>query len=180
MSGNRRHHLLRTWILPLVLLAIAAPASAAAKLIHMNNGKVLRVESVQADGEWLVVVLDGGHTLGIQAGLVARVVDDLGDDNDFGTSLNVVTSGRYVPRGRSGGFSNRQGGRGTAANALTENSNTPRRPSQPQPGGVTVPQGQTPGAGVQPGTGTQAQPGVNLTPATPSRRPRVGTRPNNN
>ena len=180
MSGNRRHALLRTWVLPWVLLVMAVPASAA-KLIHMNNGKVLRVESVKAEGEWLVVELDGGHTLGIRAGLVAQVEDDLGDNNDFGTSLNVVTSGRYVPRGRSGGFSNRQGGRATPKNALTEGSNSTPRPSQVQPGGVTVPLGQKLGPGIQPGTGTKipaAQAGVNL---SPGRRPnRVGRRPGNN
>ena len=175
MSGKRSHHLLRTWILPLVLLAMAAPASAAAKLIHMNNHKVLRVESVVADGEWLVATLDGGHTLGIRAELVALVEDDLGDDNDFGTSLNVVTSGRYVPRGRANaGFRNRQGGRATPNNALTEG-----RASQPQPGGVVVPPGQKPGPGVQTQAGqpTPAQ-GLNLTPAAPSRR--IRNRPPNN
>jgi hypothetical protein len=184
MSGKRSHRLLRTWILPLVLLALAAPASAAAKLIHMHNGKVLRAESVKAEGEWLVVALDGGSTLGIRAELVAQVEDDLGDDNDFGTSLNVVTSGRYVPRGRSdGGFRNRQAGRGTPNNALTDKT-TPRA-SQPQPGGViaqpgvvTVPPGQRPGRGVQPGTDQQPAQGLNLTPSVPRRR--LGTRPKNN
>lgn len=182
MSGNRSHRVLRTWILPLVLLAMAAPAGAAAKLIHMNNGKVLRVESVQADGEWLMVTLDGGHTLGIRAGLVAQVEDDLGDDNDFGESLNVVTSGRYVPRGRAAGLSNRRG-RGSRNNALTKGGQETPRASQPQPGGVVVPPGQKPGPGVQPGTGQQVQPGqpgTNLTPAL-GRRGRVpSTRPNNN
>jgi len=173
MSGKRSHRLLRTWILPLVLLALAVPASAAAKLIHMHNGKVLRAESVKAEGEWLVVALDGGSTLGIRAELVAQVEDDLGDDNDFGTSLNVVTSGRYVPRGR-GGLSNRQGGRATANNPLTE-----PRASQPQPGGVTVPPGQKPGPGVQPGTVQPTQSGLNLTPGAPSRRIQ-SRRPNNN
>jgi hypothetical protein len=188
MSGKRSHHLLRTWILPLVLLAIAVPASAAAKLIHMHNGKVLRVESVQADGEWLVVALDGGHTLGLRAELVARVEDDLGEGNEFGVSPNVVTSGRYVPRGRSGGgFSNRQGGaRANRNNALTENS-TPSA-SQPQPGVAVVP-GRRPGVAVVPGRqpapgmqtqGGQPQPaqGLNLTPAAPSRR--IRNRPSNN
>ena len=170
MSGKRSRRLLRTWILPLVLLAMAAPASAA-KLIHMNNGKVLRVESVKADGQWLVVTLDGGHTLGIPAGLVAQVADDLGEGNDF--EPNVVTSGRYVPRGR-GGLSNRQGGRATANNPLTE-----PRASQPQPGGVTVPPGQKPGPGVQPGTVQPTQSGLNLTPGAPSRRIQ-SRRPNNN
>ena len=178
MSGKRSHRLLRTWILPLVLLAMAAPASAAAKLIHMHNGKVLRAESVKADGEWLVVALDGGHTLGIRAELVAQVEDDLGDNNDFGTSLNVVTSGRYVPRGRrDAGIRNRQGGR--ASNPLTERA-TPRA-SQPQPGGVTITPGQSqkPGPGLQT-QGGQPQPvqGLNLTPSKPSRR--LGNRANNN
>ncbi len=174
MSGKRSHHLLRTWILPLVLLAMAAPASAAAKLIHMNNHKVLRVESVKADGEWLVATLDGGHTLGIRAELVALVEDDLGEDNDFGTSLNVVTSGRYVPRGRSGGFNR---GRATPNNALTER--TKPRASQPQPGGVAVPPGRNapPGMQTQQG-GQQPAQGVNLTPGR--RTPRLANRPRNN
>ena len=177
MYGMRSHRLLSTWILPLVLLAMAAPASAAAKLIHMNNQKVLRVESVKADGQWLVATLEGGNTLGIRAELVARVEDDLGDDNDFGTSLNVVTSGRYVPRGRSGGF-NRQSGRTTPNNALTQ-GRTPRA-SQPQPGGVVVPAGQKAPPGMQTQNGGQQQPaqGVNLAPGR--RIPRLSNRPRNN
>ncbi len=178
MSGKRSHRLLRTWILPLVLLAMAAPASAAARLIHMNNQKVLRVESVKADGQWLVATLEGGNTLGIRAELVARVEDDLGDDNDFGTSLNVVTSGRYVPRGRSGGF-NRQSGRTTPNNALTQGRKP--RASQPQPAGVAVlPAGRNATPGMQTQNGGQQQPaqGVNLTPG--SRIPRLANRPRNN
>ena len=75
MSGKRPHRLPQTGMLLalLALLAMATPAAAAAKLIHMNNGKVLRVQSVKADGEWLVVDLEGGHTLGIRAELVAEV-----------------------------------------------------------------------------------------------------------
>ncbi len=179
MSGNRSHRLLRTWILPLVLLAMAVPASAAARLIHMKNQKVLRVVSVEADGEWLLATLDGGHTLGIRAELVAWVEDDLGNNNDFGTSPNVVTSGRYVPRGRSAGFSNRQGGRATPKNALTEGSKA--RAAQVQPGVAVVQPGQSrkapPGMQTQQG-GSQATSGVNLTPGAPSRR--FGKRPSNN
>ena len=189
MSGKRTHRLLRTWILPLTLLAMAAPAGAAAKLIHMNNGKVLRVESVQADGEWLMVALEGGHSLGIRAALVAQVEDDLGDDNDFGEALNVVTSGRYVPRGRANAaFSNRQGGRARTNNALTEEKDPNAAvPAQPTPGGVVVPPGQQRGVGVQPGTGQRVQPGAVQPGAaqqgrnlTPSRRSGFRNRPNNN
>jgi len=176
-------------MLLLILLALATPAGAAAKLIHMNNGKVLRVESVKADGEWLVVALDGGHSMGIQANLVAQVSDDLGDDNDFGEALNVVTSGRYVPRGRADGFSNR-GGRGNRNNALTQPGKNPNASAaapatQPQPGvaagAVVIPPGQRPGPSVQSNTGQKqpGQQGLNLSPAA-SRRQRVGTRPNNN
>jgi len=176
MSGKRSHRILRTWILALVLLALATPVSAAARLVHMHNGKVLRAESVAADGAWIVVTLDGGHTLGIPAHLVAQVEDDLGNNNDFGTSPNVVTSGRYVPRGRSAGFSNRQGGRATPKNALTEGSKA--RAAQVQPGVAAVP-GQIrqapPGMQTQQG-GSQATSGVNLTPAAPSRF----KRPSNN
>ncbi len=175
MSGKRSHRLLRTWILPLVLLAVAAPAGAAARLIHMQNGKVLRAESVTADGEWLVVDLDGGDSLGFRAELVALVEVDLGVDNVFGTSLNVVTSGRYVPRGRSGGF-NRQSGRTTPNNALTEG----RKPgaSQPQPGGVVVPAGQKVPPDMQNGGQQRPAQGVNLTPGR--QIPRLANRPRNN
>jgi hypothetical protein len=186
MSGKRLHHLLHTGMLLLILLALATPAAAAAKLIHMNNGKVMRVESVEADGEWLVVALDGGHSMGIRAELVAEVTDDLGDDNDFGEALNVVTSGRYVPKGRADGFSNRQGGRSSRSNALDPNKKP--RASQPQPGGtaapaipatgaVVIPPGQRPGPSVQSNTGTQPRQGLS---AAASRRQIRSNRPNNN
>ena len=47
MSGNRPHRWLRTLILLVALLSLALPAGAAAKLIHMQNGKVLRAKNVE-------------------------------------------------------------------------------------------------------------------------------------
>jgi hypothetical protein len=159
------------WLLPALWLVAPVPAQAVQKLIHMNNGKVLRAESVERDGDWLMATLDGGHVLGIQAILVHEVVDDLGEDNDTGANLNVVTSGRYVPRGGgSSRFSSRRGRNANPSNPLTEQPQPPAQEEKPpEPAGAVV------GGAVVPG-----QPGVVTPQPGASRRRNLAGRTRSN
>lgn len=131
------------------------PALAKNQLIHMHNGKVLGVESVEEDGDWLMVTLTGGNLLGIESRLVELIEDDLGEDNDTGLSLNVVTSGRYVPRGGSNRTSRRSVGTSSTRDPLAGRQ---PRASQAQPGGTVV--GNPNRAGVQAGAQSGTQPGA--------------------
>jgi len=85
----------------LVVLAAALavpPASAAIKLVHMNNGRVLKAEKVDRDGDWIMAALEGGNTIGFLASEVQFVEDDPLGREDAGAVANVVTSGREVVR----------------------------------------------------------------------------------
>ena len=87
--------------LALLLLLASSPASADAQLVHMTNGKTVRAESVEPQGDWLLVTLEGGGVIGVLADTVEQVEEDLfPESGELGSELNVVTSGRYVPRGR--------------------------------------------------------------------------------
>ena len=79
-------------------LADGSPATAATKLIHMNNGRVLKAETVEDDGEWILATLAGGHEIGFPVSTVFKVVDDPSGSAEVGGPLNVVTSGRDVGR----------------------------------------------------------------------------------
>lgn len=100
---------------PASLVCLASfPATAGAQLIHMTNGKVVRAEGVEPDGEWLMVTLHGGGVVGVLAHTVERVEEDLlPGSEELGSELNVVTSGRYVPRGRRSSARSRSSRRST-------------------------------------------------------------------
>ena len=120
----------------LVWISVApATAQEKAKLIHMSNGKILVATAVVQDGAWVRVTLKGGHEVGIQAVLIDFVEDDLGGIAEaVGQNLNVVTSGRFVPR--SSTFS---GNRQRTNNPLDQQAGAQR--GQPAAGVVTRPGG---------------------------------------
>jgi hypothetical protein len=65
----------------------------------MQNGKVIRAAEVREDGEWLILMLTGGHTVGIERRLVTQVENDLNAEEDAGLAINRVTGGRdYAPQ----------------------------------------------------------------------------------
>jgi hypothetical protein len=177
--------LILTATLGLLVWISVAPATAQekAKLIHMSNGKILVATAVVQDGAWVRATLEGGHEVGIQAALVEFVEDDLGGIAEaVGQNLNVVTSGRFVPR--SSTFSaSRQRNNNPLEGKAGAQGGQPAAGAVTLPGGVARPGVATPGAqpGVQP---AQAIPGVqpiqqgigrNQQPAG-SRRRNIGSR----
>jgi len=83
------------WLLPSAVVA-------SGKLITMKNGRVLRAEKVRTEGEDLVAVLEGGHTMEFPSVVVAAVEDDLAGNETAAGPLNVIRSGR--DGGGGGGF----------------------------------------------------------------------------
>jgi hypothetical protein len=93
-----RRRLARTITLSTALLAAAtlatAPAPAAVKLIHMNNGRTLKARAVERQGDWIFAILEGDSKIGFPADAVERIEDDPLGREDLGARTNVVTSGR--------------------------------------------------------------------------------------
>lgn len=81
----------------LVLAASALPAGAIVQLIHMHNGKILKAQTVEEDGDWLMATLEGGSTIGFPRDEVALVEPDPLGRDEIGVPANVVTSGRELP-----------------------------------------------------------------------------------
>jgi hypothetical protein len=88
-----------------VLLGTAA-AAADTQLVQLTNGRTIRAESVEPSDSWLMVTVAGGGIVGIPADAVDRIEDDLLPPSaELGNEVNVVTSGRYIPRSRGFGRS---------------------------------------------------------------------------
>lgn len=135
-----------TLVVSLVGVAALTTSHAVAgnQLVHMTNGKTLRAESVEPEGDWLVVTVPGGNVVGILASTVRRVEADLAPEPEgLGSGLNVVTSGRYIPRGRRSTSrtsrrvtsARRQAAEEAAAKAKEEKKKeTPPKPALPKSG----------------------------------------------
>ncbi|MGD8375986.1 MAG: hypothetical protein PVF68_07590 [Acidobacteriota bacterium] len=93
-----RSQTLRTLLVLLALGLMVQPAGAAIQLVHMNNGRVLKAEQVDRDGDWIMAKLDGGNTIGFPSSEVEFVEEDPLGREDIGGVANVVTSGREVLR----------------------------------------------------------------------------------
>jgi hypothetical protein len=85
-------------VLVVVLPVVVDGSMASSKLVHMKNGRVVRVPSLE-DGPvgWLIATMPGGNTLGIPLHLVASIEDDPIQGEESGDLPNMVTSGRYLP-----------------------------------------------------------------------------------
>jgi len=81
----------------LLLAASSLPAGAIVQLVHMNNGRILKAQSVEEDGDWLMATLEGGSTIGFPREEVTLVEPDPLGRDEIGAPANVVTSGRELP-----------------------------------------------------------------------------------
>jgi hypothetical protein len=145
----------------LSLLALATlPLHAAppAQLVQLRHGRVVRALAMEQEGNWVTLTLDGGHTLGIPAELVTAIEPDLNSGTNAGQpTLNVVTSGRYVPTAARPAPSQAPLDVEQQPAAPAEALNAPQELATPPP-----------------------EEGLNLTPAAGARRRGLATRSNKN
>jgi hypothetical protein len=122
----------------------------------MTNGKVVRAETVEPDGEWLLVTLQGGGVVGVLADTVERVEEDLlPGSEELGNELNVVTSGRYIPRGRRS-FGRSRSSRRSAPRASQQKADTKTQQEAAKPSAVQS-KGRPRIQGQQPATATRSR-----------------------
>jgi hypothetical protein len=145
-------------ILVSVVPFASSPTAAGAQLVHMSNGRTIRVETVEREDMWLLVKLQGGHTVGVLASTVDRVEEDLFPDSEaLGSGLNVVTSGRFIPRG--GRFRSSRSSRRTAPAPSQQQARTDSQKEPTKPGvrsdGKTPAQGHQKGAARRPPSNDQ-------------------------
>lgn len=70
-----------------------------ARLVHVTKGKTVRAESLESEGAWLMVTLQGGGVVGVFADNEDLVLEDLfPDSEEVGSELNVMTSCHFLPR----------------------------------------------------------------------------------
>ncbi|MFQ5719752.1 MAG: hypothetical protein ACE5IK_09385 [Acidobacteriota bacterium] len=83
-SGSR-------YLIPVCLMVLLPCVVRADKLVHFQNGRVLRVVAVRQDDAWYTLSLGRRATMGVPAVLVARI-DDIADDSVGSVALPNVQS----------------------------------------------------------------------------------------